>query len=88
MNSASTTCPSEATTGEEAVSLLGGAEVGWERATWEPTRDALRTQGGGINIGIGVASPKGSWDLRAVYSILTGSGNAQDGVLVAFGFGF
>lgn len=68
--------------------LLGGGEFGQETRTWEPTGDTAETQGGGVNVGLGVGSPKGSWDARVVYSIFTGSDEAQDGLLVALGFAF
>ena len=42
----------------------------------------------GVNLGLGVGSAKGAWDVRTVYSVLLGSDNAEGDFLVAAGFSF
>lgn len=67
--------------------FLGGGEVGQESGTWESTGDSLDTMGGAGNVGIGLGSSKGTWDARAVYSVLAGD-NASGLMSVSFGYGF
>lgn len=74
--------------GSPVFFLLGGAELGLESATWEPTGDTVGRRSSSVNIGAGVGSPLGSWDARAVYSRLIGSDNAAGTVMTAFGFSF
>jgi hypothetical protein len=68
--------------------LLGGGELGMETGIWESTGDELEARAGGVNLGIGLASPKGSWDARFVYSILMGSDNAAGAIGATMGFAF
>ncbi len=68
--------------------LIGGAELGLERATWEPTGETADRRGASVNLGAGVGSPSGSWDARVVYSLLIGADNATGTVMAALGFSF
>jgi len=68
--------------------LLGGGELGMETGTWESTGEELEARAGGVNLGIGLASPKGSWDARVVYSVLVGSDNAAGTIGATMGFAF
>lgn len=68
--------------------LLGGGEIGQESGTWEATGDTLEARGGGIDLGMGLGSPTGSWDARFVYTVLIGTDNAAGTVMAAFGYAF
>jgi hypothetical protein len=67
--------------------FLGGGEVGQESGTWDATGEALDAMGGAGNVGVGLGSSTGSWDARAVYSILAGD-NVSGLMSVSFGYGF
>ena len=68
--------------------LLAGGEIGQESGTWDATGDTLEARGGGIDLGLGLGSPKGSWDARVVYSVLIGTDNAAGTIMAAFGYAF
>ena len=75
---------------EKATSfyVLAGAQGISERADLTGSGGAETRMGAGINLGLGMGSVKGTWDVRTVYSVLLGSDNAEGDVLVAAGFSF
>lgn len=68
--------------------LLGGAELGLEKATWEATGDAADRKSGGLNVGVGLGPRSGRWDARVVYSIFVGSDNAAGSLTTTVGYAF
>ncbi len=68
--------------------FLGGADVISEAGALERTGELQSFLAFGINLGAGIGSTKGTWDLRAVYALFPGSGNVKGNVLVATGFSF
>ncbi len=74
--------------GKTSFYFLGGGDLVSEQGTQEASGTAGSNFVGGINLGLGFGSTKGSWDVRAVYSLFPGSPNVKGNVLVAAGFSF
>lgn len=68
--------------------FLGGGDLISENGTREITGETESHLASGVNLGLGIGSTKGTWDVRAVYSLFPGSGNLKGNVLVAAGFSF
>jgi hypothetical protein len=68
--------------------FLAGIQGISEQAELSGSGKTESRTGGGLNLGLGIGSPKGKWDVRAAYSIVLGSDNAKGDVIVATGFAF
>lgn len=71
-----------------SVYALAGAQAIGEQAKLSGSGNTESRMGAGINLGLGLGSVKGAWDVRTVYSVLLGSDNAKGDFLVAAGLSF
>jgi hypothetical protein len=68
--------------------LLVGGNVISENGVFNGSEDSGSNLAYGVNLGLGLGSTRGRWDLRGVYSRFPVSTNVKDNVLVAMGFAF
>jgi hypothetical protein len=73
--------------GATAYLLLGGHAI-MEEATRNATGESMTGRGGGAEVGLGLGSRSGRWDLRGVYSLLLASENTDSNLSLSFGLAF
>jgi hypothetical protein len=71
-----------------SIYFLGGAGVLAEQGEHGVSGEAISNLVSGLEVGLGIGSTRGTWDLRAVYSFFPGSENVRGNVLVAGGVSF
>ena len=59
-----------------------------EESTNVPTDASSSGQGGGAEAGVGFGAGSGAWDLKATYSYLSATVNAESNLAVSFGVSF
>jgi hypothetical protein len=67
--------------------FLGGQAI-LEESTNVPTQTDVSGQGGGAEAGLGLGARSGLWDLKATYSYITATENADSNLMVSFGLAF
>lgn len=68
--------------------VLSGADAYLSSSQWKVTGAEGTSMAAGIKLGFGVSAPRGTWDLRSVYSRVLGSENVKDSLLLVAGFAF
>ena len=68
--------------------LLAGGAIGFEDATWVASGETASRTAGLVDVGVGIGSWNGTWDVRATYAIPGAEYNAEGLISLGAGFAF